>query len=338
MSVKKAGPYLFPMTAPTVFGSCKDRLTGIIISFEDWCMGTAHFSFEKQISENDRACSMFKSRFQLLDKWSLHFLSLLTLEAGEQRPRVYWQLQSPGRDDLADFERNASQRSFCSLKTIQGKTLRSLNIPNVIIPSHVFSFLRFHTDSVQAIILEIHPDNGMNDGFSPPLGLQTCTVEHFDEDRFRTRLLLHSRTGTMLTTHQTTSSFKRFIVDYDASLANVRSMTLRVSFATAMFRVFKSGQLFKEKSQSSFFEHISAVMNTLVEQMRSTYIAIDSLGFQSSAKCVMKAMENVLCQASDDHVINVHDNLLNDSDISEDNATQRRPQRLLSGNYEFLNM
>lgn len=94
-------------------------------------------------------------------------------------------------------------------------------------------------------------------------------------------------------TGEISSTFKRFVLNYDSSLVNVNSMTLRASFATAMFRAFKSGQLFQEGGQEFFFDHIASIMNTSAEQMRSTYVAIDNQDFETSARTLMRAMQDV---------------------------------------------
>lgn len=190
---------------------------------------------------------------------------------------------------------------------------------------------------MRPILVQLGVDNRFNDGLSP-FARKSFAENRVGEEERATTLLLHSRKGSILSTNQITCSFKRFIVDYDASLTNVTSMTLRASFATAMFRAFKSGNLFKRKSESFFFEHISALMNTSVEQMRSTYITIDSLDFESSARCVMKAMEKVFFQASDDHVTNLDGRNPNVLLIDEEDGSQRRPNPPLSSNSEFLNM
>lgn len=176
--------------------------------------------------------------------------------------------------------------------------------------------------------------NNVDQPIQPPKNTTTEYIANVAQGT----LLIHSRTKKILTEDQVLALFKRFILYYDANLTNVTSMTLGAGLTTAIFCDCKSDQLFRGKSHSICFEHVSSVLKTSVERMRSTYIDVDCLEFEKSANPMMKGMETVLT------IANCCNQRIGDGGMTYDFITEQyksdkcRPRHVLSKHYGFLDM
>lgn len=92
----------------------------------------------------------------LLLKWTINFVSLLTLTGGGQRPQVYCYLQLPTSQMLSRFERAVQfdNEGFIELHTTREKTTRALDMPHVLLASRVLPFLLFHLQVVRPLVMK----------------------------------------------------------------------------------------------------------------------------------------------------------------------------------------
>lgn len=326
----ESGAIMFPRDFTACTSIAKRKLSGVMKSFEQWCGKEQQQNIDHVSVDKMRARQFFNRHSPLLDKWCINLLALLMLVAGGQRPQVYCQIQSLSNSQLDHLHGVSSNRTFIELRTIREKTPRSANMPFVMVPRSLLTFLNFHVRAVRPILFGRMKHS--SEERSRDLCERNIPQPSLDNESEMGPLLLHTKTGLPLKTEQVTSSFRKFVSEYDPELTNLSSMSLRASFATAMFSAFKSGQLFKGRSQDFFFEHIASLMNTSVDQMKSTYISIDHLDFQDSARAIMKAM-NTLFSGEDADV----DELGEIKDMLQDAGTStidESPQT----NFSFLEM
>lgn len=126
------------------------------------------------------------------------------------------------------------------------------------------------------------------------LNIEAESLKSHDQNGYNGPLLLNSRTGQSLSVEQVLSSFRCFLREYDENLKHITTMSIRPSYATMMYRAYSDGKVFSGKSKIEFLEAMAVLMNTSVEQLESTYIALDSSNFKLSAKEMARCFQGLM--------------------------------------------
>lgn len=129
------------------------------------------------------------------------------------------------------------------------------------------------------------------------------TIENeaiFELNGFNDYLLLNTITGKCLTTYQVGAAFRRFLLNYDPNLGRITTKHIRPSYATMMFRGWLGGQIHKNKNELQFLQHMAMMMNTSVEQLKTTYISIDHGDYDKTVKGMVTAFTNMAEDDSSD--------------------------------------
>jgi hypothetical protein len=206
----------------------------------------------------------------LTNKWCLNLLSFLRMVGNGQRPQVYRQLLLPTPEQMNSWtnaEKDVSLRAFLE------KTPRSMECPAVLFPRRSASLLKFHVLVVR------------------PLIIARLKIEEPD-DRSEYPLLVHTKTGKMLSTGDVRRTLRAFLTRHDPELAGITPMILRSSFASTMFARFKRGELGDGKSVEAFLADLGKLMNTSSEMLMANYIASNPQDFPKTVLTLFRAFQN----------------------------------------------
>lgn len=239
------------------------KLQGIIDSFENECEdidNTAPARFKL-------ACKMF-DRPALLGKWGMNFLSLLIFFGNGQRPQVYAGLKAPDLESLKDFDKDHGGFESNSPLEVEiheaEKKPRDLLLPMILFDPVIFTYVLFHVEYVLPVLR---------------------TKFHIEASHAASAyLLLNTRTGKKLTSHNVRRTIQKWVNDQDPEL-HISAMDIRASYATFMVRRYadkseKGGAAFKALSKDKFLEMLASVMNTSQEQISRVYAAATREGYQ----------------------------------------------------------
>lgn len=241
------------------WNSAAKDLDGLMDFFKDSeeCHGTA------------TALANFSHK-DIIRKWSINLLLMLIFSAPGQRPQVYTKLQCPTDSELVDMTAQAERIHFFELRTTVEKTNRKTDFPHVLVHQKALSYVAFHQKIVRDLILK-----------------RTEVDESGDPSR---PLIMHTETGDYLTTSQVTRVLKGFISYHFSELQNITMMSLRSSFGTMMMDAFRAKRLFTEMEENEFLSVIAKVINTSVEQLKTTYIGVDRHDFEEAARELSKVL------------------------------------------------
>ena len=203
----------------------------------------------------------------LVRKWCLNMLAACVLTSGGQRPQVFGQLQTPSSVELKEMEIDAKTRGFFELHTVMEKTVRSADMPNVIFPSVMYNYVKFHVVVIRPAILQ-------------KFGLLSAKTAELRNQS----LLLDTRNGYSVESRSITSSVRRFLCERDPELSKVTAMSLRASYATMMMDSYQRRAVFRNYTEEEFLTFLSKAMNTSVEQLRSTYVGTSNRDYVDTAK------------------------------------------------------
>lgn len=272
-------------------------LKGILESFSNWESENRGKGEENGLATANAVKRLCVDSPMLLSKWCINLLSLVMLQAGGQRPQVFWQLQIPTMEEMMDFENLAEGKRYLSLRTVVEKRQRDPNFPDVILPPLIFPFLKFHRNFILPHLLKLQKESLSKD--SAVESNSNSTVASAGRSKLFNALFLDTRTGRAHTTATITKTFKRFVENFDPELQNISSMTLRSCYATMMYKGYKDGEIFKDLQEVAFLDFLAKVMNTSSEQLRNTYIALERSHFSREAREVVSSFQ-VLLQHDDD--------------------------------------
>lgn len=286
------------------------RLRGIMSSFTSW---------QEKLRSNglDRMTALVRTERKLckkediITKWCINFLALVMLQAGGQRPQVFWQLRSPTDDEMILFKGFSNKKQYLPLRTGVEKTSRDPRFPDVILPPVVFPFLDFHRNFILPHLIRKRSSmrgSDEDDCNGAEIGFNTSENERGAVPSFPDFLFLNTRTGHPLNTSSITRSFKTFAQNYDPELSSITSMSLRSCYATMMYNGYKKGQILKSKGEVEFLEFLGKVMNTSPEQLQSTYIALERSHFSSDARAVVKSFQTLLEQEDAESRFDIREN------------------------------
>ena len=160
---------------------------------------------------------------------------------------------APLTDKLSEVESFSKNYGFFFLRTILEKTSRSRRMPFVAVPGVIFDYYRFHVEVVRPYIIENE------------------LVQ--ESELLEKTLLVHSLKGTPLSERDVSSTFKRFITDFDATLCNCTITDVRKAYATLMIRKHRRGDICKEMSVDEFKSWLSEMMNTSGDMLDKVYVA-----------------------------------------------------------------
>lgn len=222
---------------------------------------------------SEMAKNVFNDNFALLNKWCMKLLCLIILTAGGQRPQVFSQLQAPSKTKLELITERCKEKGYFVLQTLAEKTMRSVDMPCVVLPAATCEFISFHMKYVRPTLLSRGKwkEEDMRNSENFPL-------------------LLNTRNGAPLTSQQVTGSLKKFMNGVDEGLGNVTTMTLRGSYATMMMRSYREKEIHTEMNEKEFVEHLAKCMNTSCEQLFTTYTSLDVSDFQQAARKMVSAL------------------------------------------------
>lgn len=205
----------------------------------------------------------------VVSKWFINMLFALVFSAGGQRPQAYAKMQVPNTAQLRDMEESACQRDYFEMETRHEKTVRSLDMPHIIVPGWLLKYIKFHVQVMRPIVVE-----------------QTHVVESNAENR---PLLMHTKKGRMLTTREITSTLQSILEVCMPEATNVTMMTLRAIHATMMMQMFRNKKLFTDLNEQEFLSMLGKSMNTSVKQLLTTYIGVDQGNFEGISRELVKA-------------------------------------------------
>lgn len=89
----------------------------------------------------------------LIDKWCLNFIGVIVLGCAGQRPEVFLQMQAPTIGQLGTMEIDAVENEYFEIRVVAEKVPRSISMPFPIVPSKLFSIVKFHVSFVRPVIL-----------------------------------------------------------------------------------------------------------------------------------------------------------------------------------------
>ena len=231
-----------------------------------------HLKRAYRARKNEGVLQAVKDRPGIIDKWSIHFISLLILQSGGQRPQVFFQLQLPSSSELRSCMDMAARTGFFELKTVVEKVGRSLDCPHVVVPRRCLKYVEFHADVIRPCIVSL-------------LKLK--------ESRGRKKtLLLHTKRGVPLTTPQVTGTLKRFMRGVDPELGKITTRSVRGSYATMMLRAFRNGMILQDRTEEQFLSLLAKMMNCAPEILASNYASNCSADFRSAAAEMAAALAN----------------------------------------------
>lgn len=235
--------------------------------------------FETSSKKSIHRVEQLLRKRNLIGKFCIHLTVTLLLTGGGQRPQVFTQLQLPSDSELASIRSEAASNKFFELRTLQEKTTRALDMPNVVFSHIVLPYLIFYMDIVRPIIVM-------------DLGIE----EDPGDDN---PLLMDTRNGDTLRTGLVRHTLRGFLKSIDPELTKVTPMSLRASYATMMLKKYRDGTIFNEKSEDEFLASLAKAMNTSVEQLSHTYAGLDRSDFHDIAKELTFAMEGMYEEAND---------------------------------------
>jgi hypothetical protein len=213
----------------------------------------------------------------IAEKWNINFIGALVLSGGGQRPQVYAELELPQASEIIQFAEDcgARQRKYFSLRTGPEKTTRSIDLPAVLFPRSVLSFVQFHVEVMRPLIVK-----------------RMIAMNHEDDHETHPArtLLIHTKEGRSLESADITRTLGKFLGSVDAELAHLTTMEIRGSYASMMLRSFRSKEILVDMSEQDFLLFLAKQMNTSVEQLAMTYASCDVDGFEEIANEVMAAL------------------------------------------------
>jgi len=248
---------------PADFSRCKERVKRSLENIMDTVLG----AIGRHHGDGNDLRTMNKA---LIRKWCINFLVLLVLCAGGQRPQVYTQLQVPSEQELTQMGVDQHKNGFIRLIPMKEKTVRSLNMPFVMLPAFTFRYIKFHLEHIRPAIFS----NSNTD----------------EEALANSPLLLHTETCQHLSSANVTRTFQKFLEVSEPALAKMSIMNIRSSYGTMMMIAYRNGDIFQGDDEATFLGTLATQMNTSVEQLEATYIAIDHSDYDSSARKLMQAL------------------------------------------------
>lgn len=207
---------------------------------------------------------------EIVRKWSMNLLLLLIFSAAGQRPQVYAQLKAPDTSELIEMREQARRMNFFEMQTMVEKTRRSLDFPNVMVHGEVLKYIEFHQKLIRKIIVERTEVNKMNATAKP--------------------LIMHTEHGDFLTSPQVNRVLKGFLSYHFRDMTNVTIMSLRSSFGTSLMWAYQDREIFQNLSEEQFLTVVGKIMNTSVEQLKTTYIGVDRSDFAGAARKMGKVI------------------------------------------------
>lgn len=143
-------------------------------------------------------------------------------------------------------------------------------MPFVLFPAFVLKYIEFHCAFVRPSIID---------------------AAGLDEAHVSSRpLLIHTENALDLITSQITKTFQGFLKVCEPSLAQTTVMDLRRSYARIMMKNYRDKSIFPNHDETEFLEILASQMNTSVEQLRVTYIGIDTSDYFDTAKGLVRAL------------------------------------------------
>lgn len=114
-------------------------------------------------------------------------------------------------------------------------------------------------------------------------------------------LLLHTNSGTTLESIHVRRSIREFLREFYPELANVTAMTLRASFATAMFEKQCRKESIAHLSEEELNNYLAKIMNNSLEQLNETYIATSGNSHQIRAEMIFNLLDTANKGDAEDH-------------------------------------
>lgn len=78
---------------------------------------------------------------KIMSKWCINMIAVLMLQAGGQRPQVFWQLQFPSDEDFHILRTISNDKQYIPLRTQVEKFSGDPRFPGVILPPMVFPYI-----------------------------------------------------------------------------------------------------------------------------------------------------------------------------------------------------
>lgn len=275
------GCVLFPKDFVAILKASKDALEGIRTSFRNDLNGFLR-SGCKRAESFAKATRRMCGNNNLIRKWNMNFVVHVLLSAGGQRPQVFPQLLAPDIKEIKNFRTKTAENGYCQLPTGDEKTERSVSMPFVALSAGLADFIVFRAKYILPSLAKKR--SGQNAGI----------VDADTPNGFTELLFLDTRNGMALSTVQVNSCLKRFLSNFDPELKNVTTMSLRASYATMMFRGWLQGKVMEHLDKTQFLDRMGLLMNTSVEQLEATYIAIDSSDYEGTANGMMTSFTKML--------------------------------------------
>ena len=207
----------------------------------------------------------------LLRKWNLNFLVSLMFHGGGQRPQVYTILEAPSAVDFVSLREQAMKTGAFFLRISYEKRIRCVDLPSVLFPAAVFRAVKFHVQFVLPCLY--------------------AKLEIEESDPRRNCLLIHTETGSPLSSRQVTTSVRSFLKRFDPELEKVSAMTLRASYASMMLEKHRRGETLGRMNEDKFLDYLAKIMNTSREQLKETYISTSTDSFENCATILAGIMD-----------------------------------------------
>lgn len=170
---------------------------------------------------------------KIIRKWFINLLLLLIFSAGGQRPQVYAQLQTPNSIEISDMKEKVRNGGYFELRPGVEKTIRSVDMPNVIVPGFVLKYVEFHVEVMRKRVIE-----------------NACVQELNANDM---PLIVHTENGEQLSTPQITKTLKAFLSCQMPEAENVTMMSLRSSYGTSMMHEYRQKKYSPISTSRSFW-------------------------------------------------------------------------------------
>lgn len=158
-----------------------------------------------------------------------------------------------GRDEATEI--CALQMDFIELSTMHEKWVRPLDFPFATFLAKVFPYPDFYLEKTRPVILE--------------------KVKNVDDSTEAHPLLVDTRNGRMLQSHQFRRTLRNFTRETDYEISSITPMALRGSYAAWMLHNHRIGTIPFDKTENEFLQCLAKILRTSVEQLRNTYAGIE---------------------------------------------------------------
>ncbi len=203
-------------------------------------------------------------RGKLISKYSIDLTIALIMNGGGQRPQVYASLLVPTK---------AEQRSWTKVVRLRVDREKTPRVrPYLALPLSMRTCVDTYLKYFRPIVAD---------------------KSHSPESRDAKYLFLHTRTGDGVSVESLRATFKNYLSYLDADLEGVSPMTIRTSHATNALEKYRASKVGKGRTEEQFLGDLASSMNTSVEMLHKTYVALRDEDYDDAVRYLSESLELV---------------------------------------------